>query len=158
MYNRAKYHPNRSEDMEEAMIIFKKWLDNYKKVKTAQDKKYPFLSLEIIKKYEKLAEEYGVSKVARGIETSKKTDKGFLPVIKSIKGAYHKLQYILIKKDKPNGEDYYSYRINFIKSRIQQIKKLNTPFFYDSGKYKGLPTKQHIVLIMHGYSPYPKKL
>ena len=62
----------------------KKWLDNYKKVKTAQDKKYPFLSLEIIKKYEKLAEEYGVSKVARGIETSKKTDKGFLPVIKSI--------------------------------------------------------------------------
>ena len=26
MYNRAKYHPNRTKDMEEAMKIFKKWL------------------------------------------------------------------------------------------------------------------------------------
>lgn len=26
MYNRAKYHPNRTKDMEEAMKVFKKWL------------------------------------------------------------------------------------------------------------------------------------
>lgn len=28
MYNRAKYHPNRTKDMEEAMKIFKRWLNN----------------------------------------------------------------------------------------------------------------------------------
>ena len=30
MYNRAKFHKNRTKDMEEAMKVFKKWLDNYK--------------------------------------------------------------------------------------------------------------------------------
>jgi hypothetical protein len=29
MYNRAKYHPNRTNDMLKAMKIFKKWLDKY---------------------------------------------------------------------------------------------------------------------------------
>lgn len=28
MYNRAKYHKHRTKDMEEAMKVFKKWLDN----------------------------------------------------------------------------------------------------------------------------------
>tara|TARA_Y100000589_G_C27094189_1_gene605238 strand:- start:236 stop:760 length:525 start_codon:yes stop_codon:yes gene_type:complete len=27
MYNRAKYHPNRTKDMEKAMQVFKKWLN-----------------------------------------------------------------------------------------------------------------------------------
>lgn len=31
MYNRAKYHPNQTEDMKEAMKIFKKWLVLHKK-------------------------------------------------------------------------------------------------------------------------------
>lgn len=29
MYNRAKYHPNRTKDMEDAMKIFKVWLKKY---------------------------------------------------------------------------------------------------------------------------------
>ncbi len=33
MYNRAKYHANQTKDMREAMIIFKKWLQKYKKSK-----------------------------------------------------------------------------------------------------------------------------
>jgi hypothetical protein len=32
MYNRAKYHPHRSNDMLKAMKIFKIWLNNYKKI------------------------------------------------------------------------------------------------------------------------------
>jgi hypothetical protein len=31
MYNRAKYHPNQTSEMKDAMKIFKKWLNNYKK-------------------------------------------------------------------------------------------------------------------------------
>ena len=31
MYNRAKFHPHQTNDMREAMKIFKKWLDNYKR-------------------------------------------------------------------------------------------------------------------------------
>ena len=44
MYNRAKYHPHITDDMKEAMVIFKKWLKNYSKMKSAEDKKYPWLS------------------------------------------------------------------------------------------------------------------
>lgn len=31
MYNRAKYHPHQTDDMKEAMIVFKKWLDKNSK-------------------------------------------------------------------------------------------------------------------------------
>ena len=51
MYNRAKYHPNRTKDMENAMKIFAEWLGNYKKLKKEEDERYPWLDLEIIKKY-----------------------------------------------------------------------------------------------------------
>ncbi len=72
---------------------------------------------------------------------------------KLVQGKAHKLQYIPIKKDKPEGQDYWSYRIGFIKSRLGQMKKANTPLYWKEGKYKGLPTKQHLVLILHAYSP-----
>ena len=39
MYNRAKYHPHTTDDMKKAMIIFKKWLKNYPKLKALEDKK-----------------------------------------------------------------------------------------------------------------------
>jgi hypothetical protein len=44
MYNRAKYHPHITDDMKEAMSVFKKWLKNYSKLKKLEDKKYPWLS------------------------------------------------------------------------------------------------------------------
>ena len=80
------------------------------------------------------------------------TDEGFLKVYKRVKNPY-KLQYILTKENNFIGQDYCSFRNTFIKSRLGQIKAAKTPLFYTSGKYKGQPTKQHIVLIMYAYSP-----
>jgi hypothetical protein len=137
--------------MKEAMNVFKEWLEDYKNKKD-KEPQYDFLPLSIIKKYEKIAEEYGVSEVARGIKPSKKTDEGFLEVYKRVKNPY-KLQYILTKENNYIGQDYCSFRNTFIKSRLGQIKAAKTPLFYSSGKYKGLPTKQHIILIMYAYSP-----
>jgi hypothetical protein len=153
MYNRAKYHPHKTKNMEDAMKIFKKWLDLYPKLKKKEDKKYPFLSLNTIAKYEKIANLYGVSEVARGIKKGSKTDKGFLEMYKEVKGKANKLQYIPVKLNQPDKQDYWSYRIGFLNSRLGQMKKAKTPLYYDNGKYAGLPTKQHIILIMHGYSP-----
>jgi hypothetical protein len=151
MYNRAKHHPHLTEDMKSAMDIFKKWLNSYNKLKQ-DEPNYKFLPVEVVKKYEKLAAEYGVSEVARGLKPSTKTDEGFCKVYKRIKYP-HKLQYIPVKKNRPDGQDYYSFRNTFIKSRLGQIKSAKTPLFYIEGKYKGLPTKQHIILIMYAYSP-----
>ncbi len=156
MYNRAKYHPHINDDMKEAMSVFKKWLKNYSKLKREEDKKYPWLSLKTISKYEKIAEMYGVSEVARGFKKGTRTDEGFLKMYKKVGGKAYKLQYIPVKKDKPASNDYHSYRINFINSRMGQIRSSKTPLYYTEGKLKGLPTKQHIILIMHAYSPDKK--
>ncbi len=153
MYNRAKFHPNKTESMEEAMRIFYSWLKKYPKIKKQEDKLYPWIPLETVEKFLKLANEYKVGEVSRGIKKSSKTDKGFFQMYKLVKGKGYKLQYIPIKENKPEGQDYWSYRIGFIKSRLAQMKKANTPLYLKEGKYKGLPTKQHLVLILHAYSP-----
>jgi hypothetical protein len=153
MYNRAKFHPHKTKEMQDAMKIFRKWLQKYPNNKKKEDSKYPWLSLEIISKYEKIANIYGVSEVARGIKKSTITDKGFLQMYKEANGKSYKLQYIPVKLNKPEKADYWSYRIRFLNSRLGQMKKSNTPLYYSEGKYKGLPTKQHIILIMHAYSP-----
>jgi hypothetical protein len=149
MYNRAKYHPHKTKQMSSAMVIFKKWLNKYPKLRKYEDKNYKFLTLKQIKKYENI---YKVSEVARGIKKGTKTDKGFLEMYKQVKKP-HKLQYIPIKANKPEGQDYWSYRIGFINARLGQMKAQKTPLYYPDGKYKGYPTKQHTILILHGYSP-----
>ena len=156
MYNRAKYHPHKTKTIEDAMKIFNKWLKEYPKLRKKEDSKYKWLSLETVKKYENIADTYEVSEVARGIKKGTKTDKGFLEMYKEVSGKKNKLQYIPVKKNKPNGQDYWSYRIGFINSRLGQITKAKTPLYYKSGIYKDLPTKQHIILIMNGYSPDKK--
>ena len=138
MYNRAKYHPNQTPDMKKAMAIFKQWLDKYKNKKDIENKYKNFLSLDVITSYEKLADEYNINDKY----------KDFLKIYKKIKNP-HKLQYILAN----NKEDYYSYRINLIKSILQKIKQNNNKLFYTSGKNADLPTKNHLILILHAYSP-----
>jgi hypothetical protein len=157
MYQRAKYHPHLTPEMKQAMKIFAKWIKEYPELKKKEDKNYPFLSMDIIKSYEKLADIYKVSEVARGIKKGSRTDQGFLKILKSVTHP-NKLQYIPVKNKNPQGQDYWSYRISFINSRLGQMKKAKTPLFYTEGKYKGLPTKQHVILILHGYSPSYKSL
>jgi len=151
MYNRAKFHPHKTAQMEEAMVIFKKWLSSYPKLKKYENKMFgmdKFLTLEQIEKYEKLAKIYKISGIVKGIN--------FLEMYKDVNGKANKLQYIPINLDKPDGLDYWSYRIQFIKYKLSKIEQQNTPLYYVSGKYKNLPTKQHIILILHGYSPDKK--
>ena len=78
---------------------------------------------------------------------------------KKVGGKASKLQYIPVSNrryNKPYSNDYCSYRISFFNSRMGQIRSSKTPLYYTEGKFKGMPTKQHIILIMHGYSPDKK--
>ena len=93
---------------------------------------YKFLPLSTITKYEKIAEEYGVSEVARGLKPSIKSDEGFLQVYKRVQKPY-KLQYIPIKKSRPQGQDYYSFRNTFIGPKLEKSdKKKNRAYFPES--------------------------
>lgn len=143
LYNRAKYHPNKTPDMEKAMKIFDKWLKKNKNYKI----KYPYLKLNIIKKFEKLAEERDISRVSRGLDKAVKSDYGFLVMYKKTKNP-SKLAFIPVKKNNPSGNDYDSMREKFLNARSKQVKSL-----YDE---EGLPTTPHLILIMNGYSPDKK--
>jgi hypothetical protein len=159
MYNRAKYHPHLNDNMKEAMEVFKDWLDKNKNIKNKmKEEEFKYLKLDEVNFWEQLAEIYNVSHVARGIKKATRTDDGFLTVYRKLKGKKGKMCNIPVKKTNPGGLDWWTQRQNFIKARLGQIKKKNTPLFNTKGKYKDLPSKQHIVLIMNGYSPDEKKL
>jgi hypothetical protein len=143
MYNRAKYHPNKTNDMTKAMKVMSKWLTKNKN----KSYKYEYLDINIIKKFEKLANEYDVSRVARGLDKATKTEYGFLVMYK--KYGKGKLPFVLIFTKKPEKGDYDIFREKYINARMGQMKKMRIPLYYDNG----LPSKHHMTLIMNGYSP-----
>ena len=158
MYNRAKFHKNQTKDMKKAMKIFKKWLINFKKNKKYinENIKYPYLKLNLIKKYEKLADYYNVSKVCRGLVKPKTSEKGFLVVFKEIKGNYKKLKNLNVYNNKKKlNINWNDKRDNQVKAKYNLMKKMKYKFFHNKGNLKGLPTKLHVNLIMWAYSPYP---
>jgi hypothetical protein len=97
MYNRAKYHPNQTSEMRDAMKIFSEWLKKYKKPKI----KYAYMSKDEI------------------IESGVKSD--FIKKLEEVKWKYYKLQYLPIGK---NSEyDYLSWRDIQIKILLSEPKK-----------------------------------
>lgn len=108
-----------------------------------------FLPYKIVKKFIPLADYYGISKCARGLEKCKTSDKGFLEIYSKIKNI-NELEKIPIKKDKPNGANWLQTRNNRVKAKLGQMKKMNIPLYVD-----GIPSKMHVILIMWAYSPDP---
>jgi len=141
MYNRAKYNKYLNQDMIEAMYVFAKWLNNYPNKKQNLDKKYKWLHLEQIIKYEHLIQEYDFDDIT--LKFYKKLKK-----ISSV----HELNYLLIDKQNPTYYDYNSYRIFMINKLMKKKDK------YKLFKYNGNPTKYHLMMIMYGFSPVSNKI
>ncbi|VBB18148.1 hypothetical protein YASMINEVIRUS_611 [Yasminevirus sp. GU-2018] len=123
------------------------------KSKSKTQKNYPYLDLGLINSYEKLAEIYDVSRVSRGLDKSTKSDHGILYVYRKVKGDSSKMRRVKIFKAKPDSMDYDTFRTKFLNARLGQIKKAKISLYNKGGKYDDLPTKQHVVMIMNGYSP-----
>jgi hypothetical protein len=137
--------------MLDAIHLLEGWLNKYKKEKREE---YEYLPLELINKYERLADDYNISRVSRGLDKPVKTDEGFLVVYRKVRGNPSRMVNQLVNRSRPTGLDWHMMRHNFIKSRLGQIKHARTPWFNKDG----LPSVQHTVLIMNGYSPYKNKL
>ena len=158
MLGRAKKHPNQTKGMRDAIKIFEKWLKDYHKSKEKKGgAEFKFIDYKLIKYYDKLAEYYGISEVARGKKKAKTTDKGFLQVFTKNSDST-KLKNIPVKKDKPEGANWFDTRNNRLKAKIGQMNKMKIKYFHEDGKLKGLPTKMHTILIMWGYSPFEKEI
>lgn len=87
MYYRAKNHPNKTKQMEEAMKIFKEWLDKYPEKKEKDDNKQ--ITLDKIKMIEK------------------KLDKNTINLINKNKKSLWKLKFIIYPDN--TSYDIYSY-------------------------------------------------
>lgn len=85
MYYRAKNHPNRTEKMEEAMKIFKSWLDNYSEKK----------------KKEKILTNDNINRIINRL------DKNTQEIIKKNSKKLWKLKFMSYPKN--TLYDYYSY-------------------------------------------------
>ena len=155
MLHRAKNHPNITDDMKEAIKIFEKWIKKFKKNQSGGG--FKFLNYNLIKKFLKLAEYYKISEIARGKKKAGTTDKGFLEIYKNIKKP-DELKNIPVRKDNPNGANWFKTRENRLNAKLGQMKKMNLDFFHKDGKLKGFPTKMHTILIMWGYSPFESKI
>lgn len=105
---------------------------------------FEYLSLNIIKKYEKYAEMYNVSRVNRGLDKSIKTDKGFLVVYRELKKPERLLTHFATK-----NTTWHKYRENQIRAKYAQMRKYNIPLYTADNK----PTKMHTILIMWAFSP-----
>lgn len=161
MYYRAKHHPHRNKKMEEAMKIFANWLKKYKNKKSKiknMDIETNWLPYSLVHKFEKLADYYNISRGARGLEKPTTSDEGFVRIYEKVKGNYKKLKNIPLRKDKPDGANWYQMRNVRVKAKSGQMKTMKIPLYHTSGKLKGLPTKMHTILIMWAYSPDEKNI
>jgi hypothetical protein len=73
---------------------------------------------------------------------------------RKVKGNAGRMVNQLVNRSRPTGLDLNMMRHNFIKSRLGQMKYSRTQWFNKDG----LPSVQHTVLIMNGYSPYEDRL
>ena len=119
---------------------------------------HPYLSLDVVNELEALAEYYDISRKARGLDTSTKSDKGFLQVYREVGGNEKMLRTIPIKASNSKGITWDKYRNQYLTRRKTMLKNAGYGLYHTSGELKGLPTKLHVNMIMWGYSPDKKKI
>lgn len=127
-----------------------------KLVNEIQEKKIepPFLPYNLVHTYETLADYYGISKGARGLEKPVTSDKGFVRIYENASSP-EKLEKIPVKISNPTGANWLQTRNNRVRAKLGQMLKMNIPFFHEEGPLKGFPTVMHTILIMWAFSPYP---
>jgi hypothetical protein len=125
---------------------------------TKKNNNKPYLTPKQILSLEFLAEYYDISKKARGLEKSTKSDEGFLSVWKKVNGNKNKLSKYPIKSQISNGQTWDKHREDYLNRRKSMIKNSSTDLYYISGPNKGLPTKLHVNMLMWGYSPQVNKV
>jgi hypothetical protein len=144
MIKRAIYHPNRTYNMIKAINYYNNYLKILKK-----KSKLSILPKKIPKYFIKLAEYYKISFVARKVIQSSITNKTFLEIYPKVES---ELKKKTIRKD--SCVTWYNFRRNILFRKFKNIDK----WFHTEGTLSGLPTKEHVVFILWGYSPYKTQL
>ncbi|KAL1123396.1 hypothetical protein AAG570_002476 [Ranatra chinensis] len=142
MYNRAKVILRRTTDKEkrknlgEAIETFEAWIDDYKSHNRAKDN-FSYLPLEIVEAYKPLADHHGIE------------DTGFLQAYKDVEGDLKNLR----NKKIPDREVTWDVERNAcLKPMSTKIKEEFIQLYETDEPLRGLPTKEHVEMIMWAYS------
>lgn len=147
MFNRAKVILKRTKDAEkvknlkEAVATFEEWLDDYKTHSRSKEN-FGYLPLDTVNAFRSLAKEQGVL-----------NGKGpaFVQVYEECDGDLKKLR---VKKVEGADTTWDIHRNKNLKPLVEKLNKLNEPLYTS----KGQPSKEHLALIVWGYSPEPSKI
>nr|CAD7611140.1 unnamed protein product [Timema genevievae] len=156
MYHRAKVIIKRTKDAEkvqnltEAIETFQVWLDDYRAHSRAKEN-FTYLPLETVEAYERLAEKYGVSQAVN-------SRPSFLQVYKAAEGELKKLRMAKVDPDDEQTVTWDVHRNKHLRDISERIKSDHLPLYETDVEFRGLPTKEHVELIMWGYSSEPTKV
>lgn len=148
MYNRAKVIYKRTTDkdkrknLEESIEVFEEWIDDYKKNSRSKET-FSYLPLESVVGYKILAKHYGIE------------DLEFVEAFKEVDGDLKRLRNKKIPDDSTTWDVHRNKNLKTIDTRINENY---LPLFETEGSMRGLPTKEHVELIMWGYSKEPTKI
>ena len=158
MFHRAKVIHKRTKDPEklrnltEAIETFEAWLNDYRSHSRAKEN-LTYLPLEVVEAFQPLADKYGVKTEVPGVEAS------FLKVYRDADGDLKKLRVLKVNPTDEKSVTWDVHRNKHLKPLVDNIKGDDAPPLYRTEeKVKGLPTKEHVELVMWGYSPEVTKL
>jgi hypothetical protein len=158
MYHRAKVIHKRTKDPEkvrnlsEAIETFEKWLDDYRSHSRAKEN-LTYLPLDVVEAFQPLADRYRVKTEVPGVDSS------FLKAYRASDGDLKKLRVLKVNPDDEKSITWDVHRNKNLKPLVERIKGDEAPALYRTEeKVRGLPSKEHIELVMWGYSPEVTKL
>lgn len=123
------------------MKIFEDWLKGYEKNNVAKENR-PYLPLDTVKLLSALKKKYNVE--------DKKAEE-FIQAYKSVKGEYKNLRTVSAGEGAPTWDIV---RNTHLKPIVKKIDDDNPDMWDDDG----LPTKDHLELILWAYSPDAAKI
>jgi hypothetical protein len=158
MFHRAKVIHKRTKDPEklrnlaEAIETFEAWLNDYRSHSRAKEN-LTYLPLDVVEAFQPLADRYGVKTEVPDVEAS------FHKVYREAGGDLKKLRVLKVNPDDEMSVTWDVHRNKHLKPLVDRIKSDDAPPLYRTeDKVKGLPTKEHVELVMWGYSPEVTKL
>lgn len=112
-----------------------------------------FIPFELAKQFEPLADERRVSQVARGKVKSRISNGGFFQAAERVNGSVRRLSAMPIKFG--SDQTWWQRRNAFCKRHAAQQREHQEPKLEQSGRYKGLPTRRELGMIMWMCSSIP---
>jgi len=152
MLYRAKGHKHKTPGIEAAIKIFQEWVDGYKEEKAAL-RSLPLLSKGKVEEYLEKYDQGDCGTEGEPDDELKHAEE-FARMYVDL-GARKRLANVLYDNEHPEKEDWEVRRYKHLCSAVDEKKKYEVGDLWIDERER-LPTKQHLKMILWGFSPSKK--